>query len=431
MAGVVVDSSLVYDLVGPSAPGGRSTRHVIPATFVACMLAACGSDDTSSVDDGGRDAGPEPDAAPDASPDEDGGADAAADTGAERCDASGWTIEEAWEGRIDHPRIAFDDSGRLHAVYLGDLSGLGYAWRDGSGAWTTEASGATGEPPEMAVDAMGRVHVVTGGMLGSDVHYHRRDADGTWSSSVVRSSIDVTGVSVSFALDSSGAPHLVFVDGTDSTLYHVTPAESSGWPADESGWTAEEVDANPSSHPSNADVAIRSGDGGIICWQHDNRISCATNAGGASWNDTREELYDATYVGYHPRIALDTDDGAHVTFPIGEPSADDIIYRIAYARPSGSYEEVDSAPGQTGSLGSLVAVSSAGVVHLVYHFHLGDERALRHASKEPGGSWTVQTIDCAEESPGSQRYDLALDPDGVPWVAFVRPGADTALLAHP
>ena len=142
--------------------------------------------------------------------------------------------EAAWVA-VGQPRLAVDDFGFLHAVWLrlalpgsGPPEGVYYARSlDGGASWSEPfavAEGPFGWPQVVATGA-GQVHLVWQGVNGQSDWWHRHSSDAgeTWTSPVRLPGFGDVGAPVKLIADDNGALHLVGLsqDGNGlSTLQH-------------------------------------------------------------------------------------------------------------------------------------------------------------------------------------------------------------------
>jgi chitodextrinase len=213
--------------------------------------------------------------------------------------------------------------------------------------------------PDVAVDSKGKVHVAFPGQNAA--LFYATDASGTWEWTLVKQGTTEAVASVHVALDPADRAHLAWYGIQD----FLTPT---------------------------------------------NDLRYATNAGG-SWVD--ETVDSAGDVGQPNAIAVGPDGQVHLSYFDATGAA------VRYARGTlGSWELRTLEAGSAASAGtrrSLVRVSPAGEVHVVYGSAAPPAHALRHALLS-GGTTTFSTIPSSTSIFGG--WLLALDPAGRPWVAW-------------
>lgn len=139
--------------------------------------------------------------------------------------------------KADHPRLAVDARGGLHAVWVretlsgdGAAQGVYYAHSlDGGETWSEpfEIASGAGTWPEVAVGGLDQVHVVWSDTSQGDAWWHRRSADGgqTWTRSERVRGLEGVPGPVGLASDGAGRLYLVGLGSDDAgqpMLLHIS-----------------------------------------------------------------------------------------------------------------------------------------------------------------------------------------------------------------
>ncbi len=312
------------------------------------------------------------------------------------------------------PSIRFTADGTLHMTYL-HFSGLRYARRDPAGTWIMETAFATTDATfaDLRLGA-NTVHVVFGhqGSNDTELLYTVRDATGTWSAPTMVA--EVRNDTPNLVLDTAGIPHVVY--DTDTTIFHAVPAVPGP------GWAAEQIVA-PSGMPQQPQIDRGATDQLEVCFAKVGAMGCASRPVGGAWTAGLEVPNEPGTTAGLPAIAVDPGGGVHHAW--GTLRVGDDLVKVRYQDPTGAVTDVDSHLAQvlTGAAQPEIAVTSTGV-HLAYGFRTEALAAVRHAYRPlAGGAWTIETVACA-----GVFLDLAVDPAGVPHIAF---GGPELTVLHP
>jgi hypothetical protein len=323
-----------------------------------------------------------------------------------RDETEGWQVDETFlpEQAGEYGSLALDGLGRPHVVYLavpldpGDRDGdLRYAWHDGS-SWQYEFEAVEQDVnllgyPSLAVDESGRPHVVyVDGYLDYDLRYARLDAGEGWQIHTVD---DAGGWYPSLALNGSGHPHVSYhVAGelryawSGGTTWQVASLSTSGVAA--VGWgTAIALDPD-SGLPH---VAYRNQDGDLRhIWR-----------GGTAWKS--ERVVRSRDTGGDTSLALDGADRPHISYH-GDG--------LRYAWLDGTVWQMGTVDGNAYVGGSTsLALDDAGLAHISYHdWSNGDLKYARHN----GTTWLVAAVDRAGYV--GEYSSLALDGSGRPHISY-------------
>jgi hypothetical protein len=242
-----------------------------------------------------------------------------------------------------------------------------------------------------AFDQQGRAHVAYG---KDHLYYAVRDASG-WSTTVVD---DATGVgsSSSIALDSTGTPHIAYLDQINGLL-KLAILESEGWrinvlaPAAIYGGVSLALDASDSLH-----VAFEAPSGGIVYGKE--------TAG--AWDLRSIEQVEA---GVGPRISLllDSRDVPHIVYLSNSDR------HVWHAVPDGAGWTLEDATPHADAWGQSCFLDDEDGLHLSFRNGWSLEYAYREVE---GSTWTHDTVssDC-----NPAFSSVIVDASGVPRIAYL------------
>lgn len=213
-----------------------------------------------------------------------------------------WVVETVESGaRSKAMSLALDSGGQPHLAYWTDdwTDRLVHAWRD-DGGWQLETATVTGHYtslPSIALDALGRAHIAYS-YSGNDTLYYGVD-DGSWDFEIVGETMYGP---ISLALDAADQPHIA-MDNTAAgeLLYHYR---------DGAVWQQEVVGSTGTDFP-NVALAFDSQQQAHLAYQFDDS---GVTAVGYAHNDGVAWSLEEVAEGRAPWLALDHDDGAHISF---------------------------------------------------------------------------------------------------------------------
>lgn len=145
---------------------------------------------------------------------------------ATRTSGGSWSSEvvDPLHGRGLDPTIAMDGAGTIHLVWVGDTLpfAVSYASRPAGGAWSSIESFGAGSVaswnPRIAVDALGRLHVIFRDH-NWNLWYATRSPSGTWAPVSLRTD-DIGPNTPSLVIDDSGRGHVSYATrGTGALMY--------------------------------------------------------------------------------------------------------------------------------------------------------------------------------------------------------------------
>jgi len=217
-----------------------------------------------------------------------------------------------------------------------------------------------------------------------------------WSLETVDSTGD-TGWYTSLALDTSGNPHIGYLDWTNRHLKYAVKADGT--------WTTETVDSTNTAGEF-ASLSLDSASQPILTYYDSNRgnLTCAMK-NGSVW---RRSVIDSGGVGRYTSLALDHADNPQVSYQ------DLFSMTLKYAEKNGdtwTSETVDNS-GNAGAYSGL-ALDTSGNPHISYYDGLRGD--LKYSVRREG-QWTNQTVD----STGNTGYytSIAVDPEGNPHISY-------------
>jgi hypothetical protein len=367
----------------------------------------------------------ERDAAPDATPDggstcvdADGDGHASPACGGDDCDDAnpavhpdaddgGWEIEPIDAASSWDVAAALDSEGHLHVAYMGADARFHHATRSG-GEWAAEGSEGVGAGAAIAVGADGVVHASLG---GGRLSYGSLGVEG-WTFETLEE-LDVDG-----ALYPGEPTSLAFAsDGTARIAIVSDEAEAVRlWSRVDGGWSREEVVSDNAAW--SCALAIDSSDAESVAYHVDSRLQVATRAG-AEWVAETIESAGRGGGGGDVSIAIDDAGAAHLAYHFMY-TGDAKDYRIRHATNETGSWEVELLEGERAS-GASVATGPGGAVWIAYldveDYSLETRRGLLRVASKWDGAWRVETVD--ELGTWEAHPAVVLDPDGVPYVAYV------------
>lgn len=260
-------------------------------------------------------------------------------------------------------------------------------------------------PVALALDSQGREHLSFCSRW-SGVVYQARQADGSWTSTVIDPTANCFDALV--AVGSGGSAYVIYADSGSDTLKYATDASGSWVVSTVPGAEGAEfyvLALDPADH---VHVAFRLFTGQAPdCYQ----IIYATNASG-TWQSQQVAGGDV-----YPSIAVDGDGMPYIAF-LGEESADG-SYPVHYlSDASGTWTDaIVAASFDPKSLVAL-AVDGAGHGYLAYKSH--DD--LEFAS-DNSGSWLGSKVETFAAGPlddsfGDYDVSIALDSFRQPHISY-------------
>lgn len=251
----------------------------------------------------------------------------------------------------------------------------------------TKISGQREVEPDIAASGDGTIHVVYFG--GSDpaanwrAHHMMRAPGGPWQQRTTLNN-QSTGT-IRCAPDKNNNLHVVYTAGGSNDIYH-RRRDPAG------NWTAEINLSNTPQRSYGPDVAVDSAGRIFVVWLED--IGSGESYwelymrrfDGGSWQPM-ERLTNDPQISADPAIAVDANDTLHLTWTHDYL---DILYRTRTA--AGVWSAVENInPTAGNSRTSYVAVTPAGVPHLVWHDNRFGQYDVFHSTKV-GGNWITTNL---------------------------------------
>ncbi|MGW8250462.1 MAG: hypothetical protein ACWGO1_07450, partial [Anaerolineales bacterium] len=285
--------------------------------------------------------------------------------------------------------LRLDSQGRPHLAYGRDH--LYYAWYDGSG-WHSEAVDASfrvGIFASLALDATDLPHISYYDEHNGDLKYAFKDAAG-WH---IHSLTDAGAGATSLGVNSSGYAQISYWYA--SSLHYAFQ--------DASGWHFEQADAALNTGQRSSLALDSSGDPHISYLDKANSAPKYARCSWGVWNIQTVDIQDSA--GEYSSIALDAEGHAHISYSYykgGIPPNRD----LRYAHWDGNQwikETVDTA--EAGGQFNSIALDEAGIPHISHY----DGAHLRYAYKA-GSDWITTTLD-SNGNVGAYS-SIAVDSDG-------------------
>ena len=329
------------------------------------------------------------------------------------------------------PQLSFNFWTGTHAELL-------YAQKTGD-AWTIEvADPATnvGFQSSLALDSAGEPHIsYTGAYPDTPDLFYATRSRGEWLTDVV-DTIGLTGVHSSIAIDSQDVPHISYyteaydIDGKDliGNLSYATlvPGNPPQWikeyvdePGDVGLFTSLELDASDNPCISyydrtNLKLKFARKENGV--WTKE----VVGPMGSAAVNNTN----------WQTSLAIDSNGDYHISYLTRDVNSPG-YYHLSYAVKSGGVWTIE-LPDPTNDVGwySSLALDSQNRPWISYMEQQDDwwDTNLRLATKQ-AGVWTHQIVDATERT--GTFTSIALDSQGLPWIAYHSQTADQVQVAIP
>ena len=235
-----------------------------------------------------------------------------------RFDGTSWIVEtlDAQNDVGRFPNIAIDEYGHIHIAYENDTQDSIKSMVIGNGMASTEKVSQVGTHSYglgYAVSGSGATHLsFYNGSDSAGTLQHAQNSGSSWSVVTVDDSSAMVGTYSDIALDSSGNPHISYVDATNGLLRY---AQFDG-----ADWTLSTVDASGSviGHTS----IVVDGDGNPRISYHDGDLRLAV-WDGSSWSLTTQD----TGAGQGSQVSLDGDGITRIAY--FDEDDDDLLFSLA------------------------------------------------------------------------------------------------------
>lgn len=243
--------------------------------------------------------------------------------------ASAWDTEfVAYDGGT-HSSIKVGPLAQLHISYSGGTGVLKYAFNGGSG-WTTEVvdpAAVTGLCTSLALDSSGNPHIAYVNYTGRSIG-HASKSGASWTISYFDTEED-HDFYPSLAIDSLDRAHIAYWDGEYETndLSYATQ--------DSSGWAVTTVDTQ--GHVGRApSIAVDSlGHPHIAYYDETNSTLKYATFDGAQWIVSTLESVETVAFNFKTALAIDSQDRIHVVYSAYHLVGTDWCGRLRYAMHDG------------------------------------------------------------------------------------------------
>ena len=363
-----------------------------------------------------------------------------------------WQKQFLADARVTHPSLAVDSDGRSHVAYHRISSGTMIYATSRRGFWEYERLGFAGDIGrfhDLAVDAEGVAHVSYAGHSGEGLLYATKAGGGAWTSDVLITHADIR-CPTAVALDGDGVVQIVYDDyrqlagvmhATDRDgpwdFSHITNAKLENlsmvvdpegrlhvamqplgrdmfrYATDAGGSWVQRTVSDPGTYYSKYPAIAQDSSGDLHVafagFLYDGNLDLKMASGGlGQW--AIDDIDTPGNVGMYPSIAVDSQDGIHISYHNAGLGA------LKYAwRKDGDVgnEQVDYA-GEYSS----IAVDATGHAHISYYN--AEQQGLRYATNA-SGDWITCEIDRGGDV--GQYSHIALDDEGRVHVTYYGEGA--------
>lgn len=333
--------------------------------------------------------------------------------------ASGWTATGV--GRGIKPALALDANGKPAVAWIFENLPSGFVkYAASADGWTEQTvdEGYFYGPLDLAFDAEGRPNVVWHDHEGEDVDPRRGNLAHSvftgerWETSAARDQ-GHDGWDSTIAIGGDGVLRAAGVDPSqfesdDGVEYYERGADGA--------WTVESVGAGPIAYEFNVSLAVTPDGVPALSFYNDRDgdLVFGTRAGG-SWR--LETVASEGDVGKYSSLGIDAQGRPHISF---FEQASESAGTIRYGVRDGdrwTFEEVGAldqvATGMTGARrNSALALDPDGVPHVAFT----DRGVLRYATRTEAG-WDVEDVVTAADVPLGQLVSLRIDGGGTPHIA--------------
>jgi len=239
--------------------------------------------------------------------------------------------------------------------------------------------------------------LLLGGMIGAFTSTVEAKTKVDWRTEIIN---DYAGGYNSIAIDSSGDPHISYLNDRYNLMY-------SEWT--ENGWTNETVESSYDVGRYNSLILDSEGNPHISYYDQANSdLKYASKTGGSWVVETVDSKGD---LGAHTSITLDSEGHPHISYLSYEYA------NLKYAEWTGNYWETERVRNFTGIEGEFnsLALDSDGDPHI--SFYNKEKTSLEYASKT-GQSWEIETVDHPEYKDVGEQSSLEIDSSDDPHIVY-------------
>lgn len=274
-------------------------------------------------------------------------------------------------------------------------------------AWVNEDTQAS--VPVIAVDSDNIPHVISYGEGDWDILYAYKSGN-SWVNETIDSEGNV-GDGHDIITDQNNIPHVSYRDITNKSMKYATKVDGE--------WSTKTIDSPSSPEETIASSTIDLNSQGYphiaYCTESSsNDVSLDDDEANdylkyAFWNGTAWSIDTSEIDGYWSRIALDSNDLAHIAFLQN--------FKLYYTTrdSSGNWAEPQAIDADTTiESDPFIVVDSNNLPRIVYRDASGNGD-IRYAAYD-GNNWNITII--AENIEVSDETDLALDSDNNPYIVY-------------
>jgi MYXO-CTERM domain-containing protein len=285
-----------------------------------------------------------------------------------------------------------------------DEPDAGASCDDPSCAWlieTIDKSSLVAGTTSVALDSSGHPHVAYLDVTNDDLRYAWFDG-ASWTLETVDR--DGLGWHASLALDAQDRPHIVHYDFSNSDLKYATRTAD--------GWQTETIDSEGfvGRKPS-----IEIDDGGRIhVSYHDTGLDDLKYAvRDGAWSI--ETIDSVDWVGDHTSLALDSSGSPHISYFFFKNREETEFGSLRYAHRVGSDWVIESVD-EDGVVGHFtsIALDANGAPHISYRDDTNKTLKYAHLTQD---GWQSETVD-ADGDLGDYNTSIAIDSAGHPHISY-------------
>ncbi|MCE5260957.1 MAG: fibronectin type III domain-containing protein [Euryarchaeota archaeon] len=303
--------------------------------------------------------------------------------------------------------LTISDEGQLHAAYVGQNGKVNHAYRNNDVWLTEEIDNATGISPGVDIDIIGTRVCIAYSSQSKELKFAVRDGANDWRTEVVDNTTHTVSW-VSMDVDSYDRVHITYY--ANSNLNYAL---------NDGGWHLSILDTNCGI--CNSIISDLNDKQHVIYLKPidvSNALSYMTNAEARWVSEVVDEGGEFDKVS---SIAVDSEGNVHIAF-FDDYEVNNVTYgQLCYANNVNGWTVVtaDNSSPKVGMNPSL-ALDSKGWVHISYYDATG-RRILKYINNV-GGNWSIPVL--LDQSENSGMYSsLAIDANDSVHVAYLKQGA--------